>query len=102
MRTRFDGDGPWELSAEGFEVEQITFAAYIWSTSLPMGEPCQTIRFEGRSSCTSPAAIVERIGPQNDPWERYAGLFALRHDTIGVARSRRHPGSTCGLPAAER
>lgn len=86
----FDQDGPWDLEVAGFEVPDITFGAYLVDIDAygPEGATSK-IRFEGPFELHQPDGERERIDPQTDPWERFIGLFALRHDTIRVARITR-------------
>ena len=84
---RVDDDGRLELDVEEFEVLHMTFGAHLVDIVAygPDGVT-STIRFEGPFELHQPNGERERIDPQTDPWERFTGLFELRHDTVRVAR----------------
>jgi len=82
---QFDGQGPWELAVEAFEVLHMSFGAHVVDVFAygPEGITSQ-IRFEAPFELHEPNGEKQTLDP--DSWERLAALFVLRYDTIRVAR----------------
>lgn len=82
---QFDGQGPWELAVEDFEVLHMNFGAHLVDVFAygPEGVTAQ-IRFEAPFELHEPNDEKQTLDP--DSWGALSALFVLRYDRIRVAR----------------
>lgn len=80
-----DGDGPWELDVDGFEIKDVTSSVSCLEITMSAVEENDfRIKLEGRFEFHNPTGETQGLDPHSSG--ALAALSELRGDTIRVAQ----------------
>lgn len=79
-RVTLRPNGPWDLSLDGFEVLQVTFAYPIDIVAYGPEGVDVTIRFEGAFELVEPDGTRRELDASRNTWEELSVVLSLRHD----------------------
>jgi Family of unknown function (DUF6188) len=80
-----DGDGPWELDIEGFEITDVTASVSWLEITMSAAEQNEfKIKLGGRFELRDPTGVGQGLGPRSPG--ALSALSALRGDLVRVAQ----------------